>query len=172
METLSDILRKLQAPIPPHLVSKKPIFEKRQKVGEVDYISWVNYCDLLDERCGLGNWDWNLTDLTQTGNRLVLVGCLTIQGTDKTLTMRAIGEEDLDVIGYGSPGTNAESQSMRRCAAKFGLGRDLWRKKGTSKPASPTLPNIRQPRRIQQSGSKTISREEWLRRKQSKQLVD
>ena len=168
METLADILRKLQAPIPQHLLDKKPIFEKRQKVGQVDYISWVTYCDLLDERVGIGQWQWEVRDVNQVGNRLTLTGVLTIQGSDKNLTMMATGSEDIDCIGYGDPSSNSEAMAMRRCAAKFGLGRDLWRR-GSKSKSTPKPRNMRQPRPIQQTGNGEVTREQWLALRAKKQ---
>ncbi|WP_228016134.1 hypothetical protein [Synechocystis salina] len=31
-------------------------------------------------------------------------------------------------VNDGDPSSNAEAMALRRCCAKFGLGRDLWRK--------------------------------------------
>jgi len=171
METLSDILRKLQAPIPQYLLDKKPTFSKGKKTGDADYISWPNLADLLDERVGIGQWQWEIRDVNQVGNRLTLTGVLTIQGSDKNLTMMATGSEDIDCTGYGDPSSNSEAMAMRRCAAKFGLGRDLWRK-GNKSQSTPKPRNIRQPRPIQQTEKGTITREQWLALRDKKQQAN
>jgi len=138
METLADILLGLHIPIQENLISKKPTFDKGIKIGDIDYVSWTNLVDLLDERVGLGQWNWEVRDINQVGNRIVLIGALTISGTDKALTMMATGSEDISISDYGDPSSNSEAMAMRRCAAKFGLGRDLWKKKKTNAHSTPT----------------------------------
>ncbi len=125
---LVDILRILAQPVPKNRISKKGIFKNKKKIDEVDYIAWVDCCDLLDQFCGLENWEWSVRDVNQISNRLTLTGVLTIHGDDKNLTRMATGTEDVDCSSYGDPSSNAEAMALRRCCAKFGLGRDLWRK--------------------------------------------
>ncbi|MEL4897978.1 Rad52/Rad22 family DNA repair protein [Crocosphaera sp. Alani8] len=121
---LIDILRNLAQPIP-----KDSISEKTLKGTKIEYISWYDLCDLLDEHCGIDGWEWSVKDVTQISNRLTLTGVLTIYGDDKSLTRMATGTEDVDCSSYGDPSSNAEAMALRRCCSKFGLGRDLWRKK-------------------------------------------
>ena len=119
--------------------------------------------DLLDQRCGLGGWEWKLIDQQQVGNRLTQVWELTIIGEDGKLARASAGDEDVDVNSFGSPATNCEAQCLRRCCSKFGLGRDLWRKEKTGpKPQLPPIP-------VPTLKTGEISREEWLRRRQQKQ---
>src|SRR5512141_3139751 len=105
---LIDILRSLAEPVPKELIRKKDVFKKREKVGEVDYIAWVDLCDLLDEHCGIDGWEWSVKDVNQINNRLTLTGVLTIHGDDKSLTRMATGTEDVDCNSYGDPSSNAE----------------------------------------------------------------
>ena len=125
---LTEILTQLQQPIPPDLISKKDTFSKGKKTGQVDYVAWFDLCDILDNRAGAGNWSWSVQEMLQIGNRLHLTGVLTIIGEDRNLVMMATGAEDIDCSSYGDPSSNAEAMALRRCCAKFGLGRDLWRK--------------------------------------------
>jgi hypothetical protein len=154
---LSEILERLRQPIPQRLISSKTL-----KGHRIDYISWVDLADLLDERCGLDGWSWKLIDSSQVGNRLTQVWELTIIGEDRALSRQASGDEDIDLDAYGTPATNVEAQCLRRCCSKFGIGRFLWRK---DQPArEPQLPTLSPMRTVQPLSSGQITREEWLRR--------
>ena len=149
---LTEILERLRQPVPCELISYKTI-----KGNRIDYISWVDICRLLDDRAGLARWSWKIKEVRQIGNRLTMVGCLTIYGEDRSLTMMATGSEDLDCSSYGDPSSNAEAMSLRRSASKMGLARDLWKKELQPTPKLPDLaplPPIKG----------EITREEWLRR--------
>ena len=158
---LAEILNNLAQPVPKQKISKKGIFKDKKKIDEIDYIAWYNLCDLLDERCGIDGWSWSIKDVNQISNRLTLTGVLTIYGDDKSLTREATGTEDVDCSSYGDPSSNAEAMALRRCCAKFGLGRDLWRKK--SKSNNQTFQANPSSRPTSVKGQ--ITREEWLKRK-------
>lgn len=158
---LSEILERLAQPVPRELIKQKKTFEKGKSSGLVDFIPWVNLCDLLDQRCGIGAWSWEIktfsqvqgappipedpeevTERTEWGEKkpkkkpkqrdyLVLVGSLTIYGDDRQLTREATGTEEIECSSYGDPSSNAEAMALRRACSKFGLGRDLWRKEVT-----------------------------------------
>ena len=125
---LSEILNKLKQPVPPHFIKQKPVFAKKVKQKDVDFISWYDLCDLLDERCGLNGWQWS-QNVTQVGNRVVVEGTLTIIGEDTQLSKSSQGNEEIEAfIMYGDCVSNSEAMALRRCCAKFGIARDLWRK--------------------------------------------
>ncbi len=100
---LIDILRSLAQPVPKDLISQKATFSKGKKTGKVDYISWYDLCDLLDDHCGIDGWEWSIKDVNQISNRLTLTGVLTIHGEDKSLTREATGTEEVDCSSYGDP---------------------------------------------------------------------
>ena len=158
---LLEALTRLRQPVPNNLISQR-------KVGGqvVDYVSWFTYCDLLDDRIGYGCWFWEVLSMSQIGDRLTLVGRLTIIGDDRELSMMATGSESINCSSYGDPSSNAEAMSLRRALAKFGLTRDLWRKEDKSKPPTPTLPEYKKqpprPRAGTSRNTRSISREEWL----------
>ncbi len=168
---LAEILDNLKAPIPSRLMSKKATFKNKVKVGEIDYVAWTDLCDLLDDLCDY--WEWEIKDVQQIGENLSLVGVLTVHGEDKSLTRMATGIEEINCSSYGDPSSNAEAMALRRCCAKFGLGRDLWRKENKQRSNnSKPLEIGEKPKPLQipetvplQKG--TISREEWLRRKEA-----
>jgi hypothetical protein len=153
--TLADIITRLKEPVAQSLISQK-------KVGNstIDYISWFDYCDLLDDRAGLGQWQWDIIAVTTTNDRLFIIGKLTIFGDDRTLSQMATGTEILNCSSYGDPSSNAEAMALRRCCAKFGLARYLWDKeeKTTSNNSnkSQSIPTTKP------TGKNEITREQWL----------
>lgn len=101
---LSEILDNLQQPIPPNFISQKPA--KNKKTGEISsipYVAWFDLCALLDCRCGLDGWSWQIKGVQQVGKRLTLTGVLTVYGEDRSLTREATGCEDVDCTSYGDP---------------------------------------------------------------------
>ncbi len=159
---LTEILERLRQPVPPELISYKTIKGKR-----IDFISWVDICRLLDERAGLARWSWKIKEVRQIGNRLTLIGCLTIYGDDRSLTMMATGDEDIDLDAYGTPATNTEAQCLRRCASKYGLGRNLW-KKDRQQSKSLQLPPTSKTAQPPIKGE--ITRSEWMRKFGNQQI--
>ncbi len=154
MATLAELLERLQQPIPDSLISQKTL-----KGNRIDYVAWFDLCDLLDERCGLDGWEWQIKDVQQVGNRLTLTGVLTIHGSDRSLTREATGCEDIDVPGYGDPSSNSEAMALRRACSKFGMGRDLWRKDSKPQPQRQTKES-QMPQRKLQTGE--LTRAQWL----------
>jgi hypothetical protein len=151
---LTQILERLQQPVPPKLISYKMI-----KGNRIDYISWVNLADLLDERAGIDGWSWRLVDQQQIGNRLTQVWELRIIGEDRSISRQASGDEDVDLDAYGTPATNVEAQCLRRCCSKYGLGRILWKKEGKSNPQLPPTSA-----KASSLANGEITRQEWLNR--------
>ncbi|MGK7933492.1 MAG: hypothetical protein AB4041_18945 [Microcystaceae cyanobacterium] len=137
---LAEILENLQKPVPSQLISQKPVFKKKVKQKDVDFISWYDLCDLLDQRCGLDGWEWSQS-VTQVGNRVIVEGKLSIIGEDRQISKSSQGNEEIEaVVMYGDCVSNSEAMALRRCCAKFGVARDLWRK--ADKQKQPSLPNI------------------------------
>lgn len=155
---LADIITQLKAPVAQSLISQK-------KVGnsKIDYIAWFDYCDLLDDRCGLGQWQWEIITVTTTNDRLFITGKLTIFGDDRILSQMATGTEILNCSSYGDPSSNAEAMALRRACAKFGLARYLWDKeeKSTSNTSN-TSNNSQSLTTTKPIGKAEITREQWL----------
>ena len=152
---IAQIISNLKQPIPPKLISQKQI-----KGNTIDFISWFDYCDLLDERVGI--WEWSIVTMTSTDNRLFITGRLTIHGDDRSLSQMATGTEILNCSSYGDPSSNSEAMALRRACAKFGLARDLWRKEEKQNNSfnnhhKQTNPN---PSRPKAKGE--ITKEKWL----------
>ncbi len=159
---LSEILEALRSPVNPRWIRTKKVYKNKKPVGQVEFISWYDLCDLLDDLCGNDGWEWLIADVKQVGDRLTLTGSLTIHGEDRSLTRQATGCEMLECSSYGDPTSNAEAMALRRCCAKFGLARDMWRRDG--KPGR-TATNTATAAPKQKG---TITREQWLAMKAAK----
>lgn len=148
MATIAEIINRLKQPVAPELISSKKV-----KNTKIDYISWFDYCELLDNRVGLGNWQWEIKETTISDNRLFITGRLTIIGDDRSLSQDATGTEILNCSSYGDPSSNAEAMALRRACAKFGLARYLW-----DKETNQTQVN-------KPTAKGEITREQWLQLK-------
>jgi hypothetical protein len=164
METLEQILKSFGQPFTEY-IEQKPVYSKGSKSGTVDYIPWFSLCDILDSLAP--GWEWSIT-CDYHGDRTVVIGTLTIHGSDRSISRSATGNEDSNCGSFGDPCSNAEAMAMRRACAKFGIGRYLWVKKSEQTWAE----GIREVQARNQSKPKTekgtISREEWLKRQQHK----
>ena len=63
-----------------------------------------------------------------SGDRLFLVGRLTLVTAEGKVYQEATGTEELECNLFGDPSSNAESMALRRAAAKFGLALDLYKR--------------------------------------------
>lgn len=110
---------------------KKPIhqsFLKSRKQGgaTITYIEWHTAVKYLDKFAP--GWDYEIRDVKQIGDRCVCVARITIHASDGSFYREATGQEDEDKKGYGDASSNAEAMSLKRAAAKFGLGLYLYAK--------------------------------------------
>lgn len=159
METLEQILAKFSQPFTEH-IEQKPIYKNKQKSGTVDYIPWFSLCDILDQLAP--GWEWDIT-CDYHGDRTVVIGKLTIHGSDRSISRSATGNEDSNCGSFGDPCSNAEAMALRRACAKFGIARYLWAKDEKPKQPSQSPSNIFKTTPPREKG--TISKEEHERRK-------
>lgn len=117
---LNEIMVLLTQPVPRNMIE---ILEKGNT--KIPFISWINLCELLDQRVAPGNWSWEIKECFSTGDRLTIIGQVSIIGEDRTLVMQATGSEQVDKEFFGDANTNAEAKAFRRCLSKLGLGRSL-----------------------------------------------
>jgi len=126
--SLKEIEAALSRPLPSSMLKTKEI-----KGNQITYIPWYTINRILTKYC-IG-WSWEITKLETTGDRVFLVGRLTIPTSEGNVYRESTGTEllkDVDKdgqskeIAYGNPVCNAEAQALRRAAAKFGLGLNLY----------------------------------------------
>lgn len=144
--TLSQIQAALSRPLP-----KSVLASRRQGGAVLFYIPWYTANRILDKYAP--GWTWEIRSIELSGERLFLVGRLTIPTVEGNVYREATGTEvlkelkpikdregnlfrddydrpltDLVELAYGDPSSNAESQAFRRAAARFGLGLYLYEK--------------------------------------------
>jgi hypothetical protein len=64
--------------------------------------------------------------LNSVGGKLILIVRLSVPCAEGVVYREATGQEDEALESYGDASSNAESMSLRRAAAKFGLGLYLY----------------------------------------------
>ncbi len=132
--SLAQITEALSRPLPKNYLKTLP------DKGKCQYLPWYTAVAILN-KYAMG-WHWEIKQITTTGDRLFMVGRLSIPTSDGVITREASGTEvlkrriwnydterfDEKELPYGYPSSNSESMAFRRCAAKFGLGLYLYEK--------------------------------------------
>ncbi len=133
---IADIIRDLSAPIDP-----KYLESRVQGKTNVTYVPWHHAVRLLECHTR-GCWNYSITQLYTTEERIFLIARIEIVAEDGIFFREGTGTEvlkekkfnrdtqsyELSEIAYGDPSSNAESMALRRAAAKFGLGLHLYDK--------------------------------------------
>ncbi len=122
LRSINDIIADLSKPIPDRLLKTKTI--SGQKIRFLPWHTAVRFLDLYAP-----GWNFEIRHVTGIGGKLVLVSRISIPCAEGVVFREASGQEDEDVENFGDPSSNAESMSLRRAAAKFGLGLSLYDKK-------------------------------------------
>ncbi|MFN2456043.1 MAG: Rad52/Rad22 family DNA repair protein [Pyrinomonadaceae bacterium] len=119
--TIADIINDLSKPIPDRLLRTKTV--GGQKIRFIPWHTAVKFLDLYAP-----GWSYEIRSVTGINNRVIVVARIVISCAEGTIYREATGQEEADVGSYGDPSSNAESMSLRRAAAKFGLGLYLYDK--------------------------------------------
>lgn len=119
LRSIGDIINDLSKPIPARLLRTKTV--GGQKIRYLPWHTAVKFLDLYAP-----GWSYEVRHVTGIGGKLVIVSRVSIPCTEGVVYREATGLEDEDVDRFGDPSSNAESMSLRRAAAKFGLGLYLY----------------------------------------------
>src|SRR5215213_1990205 len=119
LRSITEIIADLSKPIPRRFLRSKTV--GGQKIHFLPWHTAVKFLDLYAP-----GWSYEIRHLSGIGGKLVLVSRITIPCAEGSVYREATGQEDEDVDKYGDPSSNAESMSLRRAAAKFGLGLGLY----------------------------------------------
>lgn len=122
LRSIADIINDLSKPIPPRLLKSKTV--GGQKIQFIPWYTAIKFLDLYAP-----GWNYEVRQLTEVGNKLILVARISIPCAEGLVYREATGQEDEEVRGYGDSSSNSESMALRRAAAKFGLGLGLYEKK-------------------------------------------
>jgi len=117
--SIYDIIKDLSKPIP------QKFLEKKQKGGrDIFFISWHNATKLLDHYAN--GWCFEVKAIDNVAGKINFTVRIGIPCLEGMVWRDSTGNEEEDKDSYGDAFTNSESQALRRAAAKFGLGRDLY----------------------------------------------
>jgi len=108
----------LSAKIPPELVK-----QREQGGATLNYIEWSTVVKRFNEICH-NDWNFKVVDHTDDGEEACVWGALTVEGT----TRENMGFED-NCKFWKTPGSrykSAVSDCIKRCAAMFGMGLELY----------------------------------------------
>jgi hypothetical protein len=119
LRSITEIINDLSKPIPRRLLRSKTV--GGQKIFFLPWHTAVKFLDLY-----ASGWSYEIRHLVGIGGKLVLVSRISIPCAEGIIYREATGQEDEDVDKIGDPSSNAESMSLRRAAAKFGLGLGLY----------------------------------------------
>ena len=123
LRSITEIIRDLSKPIPGRLLKSKTVGGQK-----ITFISWhtaVKYLDLYAP-----GWCYEIRHINEAGGKLIVVARITIPALEGMIYREASGQEEENVRGYGDSSSNAESMSLRRAAAKFGLALYMYDTKG------------------------------------------
>lgn len=121
---IAQIIADLSKPIP-----KKYLDTRKQGGASITYLPWYNAVKLLDRVTG-GHWDYQITDIHTTSDRLILTARITIYAEEGSFAREATGTETLKEEyfdkttqskqirewAYGDVASKTESMALRRAA--------------------------------------------------------
>ncbi len=122
---LAEILADLSKPI-----DARHLREKKRGGVTLKFIPWYTAVKYLDYFAP--GWKSEIRSIVWGDGRIVLTVRLTIVAAEGECWREATGTEEEPDNGsqmYGDPSSNAESMALRRAAAKFGLGLNLYDRK-------------------------------------------
>lgn len=108
----------LSARIPPALIK-----QREQGGATLNYVEWSTVVQRLNEICHT-DWAFKVMNCTDDGAEACVWGALTVEGT----TRENMGFEDNNAF-WKTPGSrykSAVSDCIKRCAAMFGMGLELY----------------------------------------------
>jgi len=130
--SIAEILADLSKPIPPQYLKKLP------DKSRATFLPWYYACSLFD-RCTGGHWDYQVTSIYSTPDRIYITARITVYAQERAFSRDGVGTELLKrqvidekadealivEIAYGDPSSNAEAMALKRAMQKFGLARYL-----------------------------------------------
>ena len=121
LRSIRDIIKDLSKP-----VAKRHLKQRKQGNIMLDYISWYDAVKYLDHYAP--GWTYEIRSIQTVAGKLILTTRITIPCLEGEVFREATGQEDETCDSFGDSSSNAESMSLRRASAKFGLGLYLYEK--------------------------------------------
>lgn len=143
---LAEVLADLRRPIHPNYLRTK-----QKKGNDITFIEWHTALRIL-ERYAFGFHYRTRTSLSLDGQHVTCDAEIGIPSSDYGVTWRGSTGSDEDgedgAKNYGDATDRAESQALRRAAAKFGLGLALYYDKD-ARAGRPAAPRTAPPQGVQ-----------------------
>ena len=133
----AELFESLSEPIPPDLIRTR-----RQGGSELAYLEWHTACDLMDQRCP--GWQSEIREIKELGDWVVITCRVSIPTVDGWIHREATGCEKLDK-SFADPFSAGEAMALKRCFAKFGLGRELYDKAAAAPATAASKPPATRP---------------------------
>ncbi len=121
LRSIRDIVRDLSKP-----VAKRHLRTRKQGGKELTYIAWFDAIKYLDHYAP--GWSYEIRSIQSVGGKLIMTTRISIPCLEGVVYREASGQEEEETSSFGDPSSNAESMSLRRAAAKFGVGIELYNK--------------------------------------------
>lgn len=109
----------LSQKLPPQLIRQREA--KWSKTGFVEYIEWATVADILDKVAG-SNWSFEIKQLLPGANAVTVISRLTVFGVSRD----GVGVSGLVGDNWELAIKSSTSDSLKRCAVMFGVGRELY----------------------------------------------
>ena len=119
LRSIREIVKDLSKPI-----AQKHLRKRRQGGKEITYLAWHDAVKYLDHYAP--GWCYEVRRIDSIAGKVILTVRLSIPSLEGIVYREATGQEDETLDSYGDSTSNAESMSLRRAAAKFGLGIGLY----------------------------------------------
>jgi len=119
LRSIRDIVKDLSKP-----PAQKHLRKRRQGGKEITYLAWHDAVKYLDHYAP--GWCYEVRRIDSIAGKVILTVRLSIPALEGIIYREATGQEDETLDSYGDSTSNAESMSLRRAAAKFGLGIGLY----------------------------------------------
>lgn len=121
LRSIRDIVRDLSKP-----VAKRHLRTRMQGGKQLTYIAWHDAIKYLDHYAP--GWSYEIRSIQSVSGKLIMTTRISIPCLEGVVYREASGQEEEEMSSYGDPSSNAESMSLRRAAAKFGVGLELYNK--------------------------------------------
>jgi hypothetical protein len=119
LRPINDIINDLSKPIPRRLLRSKTVGGRK-----IQFLPWHTAVKFLDLYAA--GWNYEIRHIAGIGGKVIIISRISIPCAEGLVYREATGQEDEAVGSWGDSSSNAESMSLRRAAAKFGLGLYLY----------------------------------------------
>ena len=119
LRSIRDIIKDLSKPI-----AQKHLKQRKQGTTTLTYIAWYDAVKYLDHFAP--GWSYEIVSVWNDERYCIVKVKITIPCLEGFVSREATGVEELTSKGYGDYVSNSCSMALRRAAALYGLGLQLY----------------------------------------------